>query len=154
MRTLFKQEKGLTLVEILASLVILAIIFISVLLILTQTMKTNKVSEEIIDATYVAQTEMEKIYAASKNKQRDSWFKDEYVEEADEGDWNVFSSLEHAFNISILWQESCREKCTDLDKQMTRVVVKVYDKSDVTKVKAQMENLLKWEEQAENEATP
>ncbi|HLR42322.1 MAG TPA: type II secretion system protein [Pseudogracilibacillus sp.] len=64
--SLLANERGVTLVELLASIVIVTIILISVISIFNLTMKSNRTSEEIIDATYVAQTEMEKIYALSK----------------------------------------------------------------------------------------
>lgn len=69
-KQLFKKihinERGLTLAEVLASIVILSILLFSALNIIIQTAKTNTVSEQIIDATYVAQTEMEHIYKASQ----------------------------------------------------------------------------------------
>src|SRR5699024_5708643 len=61
-KALFINKKGLSLVEVLASIVILSIILTSVLLILNQTARTNKESSDVVDASYIAQTEMENIY--------------------------------------------------------------------------------------------
>ena len=62
-----KNEKGISLVEVLASIVILTLLLTTFLMMFVQSAKTNKKSEEIIDATYIAQTEMENIYAVSSN---------------------------------------------------------------------------------------
>src|SRR5699024_558232 len=64
--SLLANERGVTLVELLASIVIISIILISVISIFNLTMKANRTSEDIIDATYVAQTEIERVYALSK----------------------------------------------------------------------------------------
>lgn len=56
------NENGVTLVEVIASFVLLIIILFSFFTLFIQTAKTTKSSERIVDATYVAQTEMEKLY--------------------------------------------------------------------------------------------
>ena len=61
------DESGLSLVEVLASIVILTLLLTTFLMMFLQSAKVNKTSENIIDATYIAQTEMEKIYALSTN---------------------------------------------------------------------------------------
>lgn len=57
----FSSEKGITLIEILASIVILSIIILSLLSMFTQSSTTNNVSQNIIDATYIAENSMEEI---------------------------------------------------------------------------------------------
>lgn len=138
--TLFNNHKGLTLVEVLASIVILSIIMISILMILAQTAKTNKTSEEIIDATYYAQAEMEYIYNMSlENKLFTADVK--YEQKPDDGDWQVYhKEIEEESDYFI----KVKIKPSDKDIEMIRVVVEIYDKTDSTKSKAQMENLLKW----------
>jgi len=59
-------ENGLSLVEVLASFVILTLLLTTFLMMFIQSAKVNKSSEHIIDATYIAQTEMENMYALSK----------------------------------------------------------------------------------------
>ncbi|GEL05007.1 type IV pilus modification PilV family protein [Rummeliibacillus stabekisii] len=61
------NEKGVTLTEVIASFVILVIVLFSFFTLFVNTAKTTKSSERIVDATYVAQTEMEKVYNASTN---------------------------------------------------------------------------------------
>jgi Tfp pilus assembly protein PilV len=57
-----RNSNGISIVEVVAGFVILAVILISFMGILVQTKKTNASSETIQDATYVAQAEMEGIY--------------------------------------------------------------------------------------------
>jgi|SRR5690625_2666204 len=145
-RGIDRNESGLTLVEILASIVILALIFMSILMILSQTAKTNKTSEDIIDATYIAQTEMEKIYGASKERQSKmiDWFEGKYNKETPNKGWQIFKKKEDNYWIEIMVKT----------EELHRIVVKVYDEPDATKPKAQMENHLTWEEPDQNEAAP
>lgn len=63
----FNCQGGFSLIEVIASLVILTIILLSFFGLLIQSKKTEKQSEEIIDATYIAQVEMEKIYFYSRS---------------------------------------------------------------------------------------
>ncbi|SEO93884.1 prepilin-type N-terminal cleavage/methylation domain-containing protein [Amphibacillus marinus] len=60
-----KNEQGLTLVEVLASITILSIIVVTFLAFFIQSARTTKVSEDVMDATYLAQSYMEKIYYQS-----------------------------------------------------------------------------------------
>lgn len=60
------NKKGSTLVEVIASFVILVILLVSFFTLFIQTKQTTKSSETIVDATYVAQTEMENFYSISK----------------------------------------------------------------------------------------
>src|SRR6185437_14796956 len=59
------NENGLTLIEVLASIVILTLILTAFLMTFLQGAKTNLTSEKILDAIYYAQVEMENIYALS-----------------------------------------------------------------------------------------
>lgn len=135
-----KDEHGLTLVEVLASIVIISIIFISIITILTQTARTNKTSVEIIDATYLAQTEMENLYAISRQGTNPVLDGSIYSSEPDDGSWKVYhkQSADPDFFFEI--------RKEDLADSMSRIVVRVYDKTDVAKSepRAQMETLLKW----------
>jgi hypothetical protein len=61
MKKYFFTEKGLTLIEILASITILFIIIMSMLTMFAQTARTNNTSKNITDATYVAESCMEDV---------------------------------------------------------------------------------------------
>lgn len=146
MRKIFttSNEKGLTLIEVLASIVILSIIVIFVLLIFNQTMRTNKTSESIIDATYIAQKEMEQIYNISRQQKPQLSESNSYIWQQTNGDkWDIYKKeLENSeFSIEV------RKKDVD---DMVRILVLVYDADNT--LKAQMENLLQWG--ANYEATP
>jgi prepilin-type N-terminal cleavage/methylation domain-containing protein len=55
------NQKGLTLIEVLASIVILSIIGMSLLTFFVQSARSNNLSKNMMDATYVAQTQIEEI---------------------------------------------------------------------------------------------
>ena len=57
----FYSEKGLTLIEILASLTILSIIIVSILAMFVQSSRVTNYSSNKIDATYVAESIMEQM---------------------------------------------------------------------------------------------
>lgn len=63
-----KRENGVSLVEVVASVVLISIILISFLGLIIQSNKTGKSSSDIVDATYIAQTELEEIYKMTKTK--------------------------------------------------------------------------------------
>lgn len=63
MHTVFKNERGISLLEVVVSLLLISIILISFFGLFIQSKKTGKTSEEIVDATYVAQETMEYVYS-------------------------------------------------------------------------------------------
>lgn len=64
---LLKEEQGISLVEVVASIVLITVILLSFFTLFIQTKKTSVQSETIQNATYVAQVEMEEIYSISQN---------------------------------------------------------------------------------------
>lgn len=65
------NQDGLTLVELLGSIVILSIIVVAFLGFFIQSARTTKVSGEIIDAAYLAQQQAEEIYNHSNYRSHD-----------------------------------------------------------------------------------
>ncbi|WP_058307233.1 type IV pilus modification PilV family protein [Gracilibacillus massiliensis] len=61
----FTNNSGFTLIEILASVVILSLISFGFLALFTHASKSNILSENILDGNYIAQTEIEDIYQYS-----------------------------------------------------------------------------------------
>lgn len=61
----FRNQEGATLVELIAAIAILAIVVTSFLSFFIQSAQTTHSSEEITDATYLAQQEMEHLYHLS-----------------------------------------------------------------------------------------
>lgn len=70
---LLKEERGISLVEVVASLVLITIILISFFSFFVQSKKTHVASESIVDATYIAQQEMEEVYGFILDRNV-SWF--------------------------------------------------------------------------------
>lgn len=66
-RNILLDQRGMTLIEIIVSLAILAIIIVPFLTMFLQSTVSTKKSEDILDATYVAQYVMEGIYNDSKD---------------------------------------------------------------------------------------
>jgi len=137
------NEHGFTLIEVLASIVLLAIILTSFGMIFAQSLKTSNTSERIIDHTYIAQREMERIYELSTKvsvEHRISEIKENknYVQYSDDGDWLLFKKeiVDEQVNIEL--------RLKDEPSSLTRILIKVYDVKNLEKPKVQMENLLEW----------
>lgn len=136
-------ENGLTLVEVLASIVILSLLIMTFLMLFLQAAKVNKVSEHTIDATYLAQTEMENIYAASTStrfSQRENAIEGlAYEKKATEEIWTVFEKKIEATDRLV------KVRITDKTGTMTRIIVEVYEGPEKI-LRAKMENILVWKE--------
>lgn len=140
-RKLFQAE-GLTLVEVLASIVILSIVITIFLAVFAQTAKTNKVSEEIVDATYLAQQIMEEIYELSltvkKENRKEELEKEGYLPDQ-ENDDETYIKYEDGHSIQITFK-----KRNDLE-DVEDVIVEILDRSDEDeKPKAIMQNMFEW----------
>lgn len=140
-----QSEVGLTLVEVLASIVILSIIITTFLLVFNQSAKTTYQSEETIDATYIAQTEMEWLYELSQIstvKERESTLLDEgYGTPHTEDKWTVYQKSVQEDQYQVV------AKLNDEDDNalgMTRVLIQVFEQQNDAQLKAQMENVLQW----------
>lgn len=131
------NESGLTLVEVVASIVIITLIITSFLTMFIQSAKTNKASEKTINSTYDAQVEMENIYAISKDyslNQRESGM----------------NQLSYTTIDSILYSKTQNGKYFEArltleNNELVRVIVRVYNNEEEKKLEAQMETLLIWE---------
>lgn len=58
----YRNEKGLTLVEVLASIVILSLIVVTFLTFFINSARTTEISQENLDASFFAQQYMEEVY--------------------------------------------------------------------------------------------
>lgn len=137
-----RKESGLTLIEVLASIIILTLIITAFLTIFLQSAKTNKASEKIIEATYIAQVEMENIHAISDDTPFDN--KDEAMKEL-----NYEKVLEDHITFTKFEPEKSERyivvKLTESSNPLTHVLVKVYNNENKDKLEAQMETILSWE---------
>ncbi|MFJ7182437.1 prepilin-type N-terminal cleavage/methylation domain-containing protein [Lysinibacillus xylanilyticus] len=68
MKKNMQNDKGFTLIEVFASLILITIILLSFFGLFIQSNKTTKTSSTIIDSTYLAQTEMENVFKEIKGK--------------------------------------------------------------------------------------
>ncbi len=64
----FKNEGGFSLIEVVASLILITIILLSFFGLFIQSNKTSKTSSTIVDSTYLAQNEMENIFREIKGR--------------------------------------------------------------------------------------
>lgn len=132
------NENGLTLVEVLASTVILSLIFIAIVTILNQSARMNKTSEDMINATFIVQQEMETLFKHSKENIYLASLT-EYASQPNVDSWEIYhKNINQDFYLEI--------KIDQTDAPMVRVVVTAYETTDIHKnnKKAQMETLLKW----------
>lgn len=152
--TNFKSEAGVTLVELLVSIVILSILMSIFLGMFIQSSKVNVKSEEVIDATYVAQTEMENLYALSKETELNGreiaiidvlGFPDVSNSEPD---FQIFKKETDAYEIKLKVEKNPFTDPTEADYHtMTRAVLKVTGNKVIVgdSTTAEMELLLQWE---------
>lgn len=130
------KEDGLTLVEIIASIAILSIILFVILFVLLQSIQANKTSEEIVDATYIAQTTMEHIYDTSQTKPYDQWLANQERKTSEKNHDKVSFEQEN-FIIDIMISDYD-------DTELKHISIYVYEDTVQTNAIAHMENLLNW----------
>ncbi|ARF13106.1 type IV pilus modification PilV family protein [Sporosarcina ureae] len=151
-----KKNSGMTLVEVLASLVLLSIIIISFLAVFPTVAKQNKASEEFMDATYIAQSEMEYIISIKGQEDGLTDLVKKLVESErvikNEGRVRYKTATstskeivleretpELSYKVTIIFNK-------DVTYQTSHVLVKVSQLDLEEKMRAQMETILWWGE--------
>lgn len=140
---LFSNQKGLTLVELLASIVILSIIVVTFTTFFIQSAKTTSMSSDITDATYIAQTEMEEIYHISTITTYDDTIqqlKQKYQQCANDATKLCTTIDTYYVQVTFYDSEDAIDTTTTLLKN---VLIQVYNSSN--KLEAQMETKLLWD---------
>ncbi|MCD5325679.1 MULTISPECIES: prepilin-type N-terminal cleavage/methylation domain-containing protein [Pontibacillus] len=135
----FKSERGITLIEIIASIAILAIIILAFMPMFTQTMRTSSISTDILDATYLAQSKMEEVYHLSTTSTFDdakSQIEDMSLVET-ENSWYHYEQTTDDYYIYLSIKEPQNE--------LSNVLVKVYRDNTKSKLESQMESIYRWE---------
>ncbi len=127
LKKLKNKRDGLTLIEVILSLAILGIIIISFLNMFVFSTVTNSKSEDIMDATYIAQGRIEKRFGESKDRT--------VPIPLDIG--KIYSG-----SIEGYWIE---EEILNIDDNLVRLIVKVYSDESKNKLEAQMETYLLWD---------
>ncbi|MEB2278414.1 prepilin-type N-terminal cleavage/methylation domain-containing protein [Lysinibacillus xylanilyticus] len=139
-RELFNSQGGFSLIEVIASLVIITIILVSFFGLLIQSNKTGKSSEQIIDATYLAQKEMEKMYNYFKSTKIETWESGfPYVNEKDEEKSSGNTTQYKVTPVNAKHKEIIIVKAEDMSPDNTvRITIEVYDsRGKILKAKVQ-----------------
>lgn len=139
------HDKGLTLVEILASIVILSLLIISFLALFLNSAKSINKTEVIIDSTYVVQTKMEEIYGISQTY----GFSNSLSRYSGLG-WTEIVSNQPLTKITMN-QNNDYYITAELTKNvnspnLVTVLIKAYDDESKQKLETQMETILLWKE--------
>lgn len=141
-KQIMMEETGITLVEVIASIALLSVIMLLFFMIFSQFLNTSNKSEDIISATYVAQTEMEQLYQLSKtvsiSEVEDKLLENGYINIGMIDEWIVFEKYEQ-YDIRI------KLKLLDEETNLEPVVIEVYDPS-TSKLETKMESLFTWKE--------
>ena len=154
MRTLIlKEEEGFSLIEVVASIVILSVILLSVFGILIQSNKVTRTSQDINSATYTAQVIMEDFYQYAKDKNNPlpdrttldtSGFKpplDKFLPEPNvtANEYKFTWTSDFTVHLTLKYKGNPG----DPNEHLTGLLIKVFDKDGVT-LEAQMESVLDW----------
>lgn len=141
-----RNETGLTLVEIVASIVLLMILLTIFINFLNQSAKATKISQGTVDATYVAQTEIEKLYQVSEDYfySERAQLLDSYELIGNENEWELWTKSEADFDITL------KLKQTDEFDHLSHVVLEVKHKGD-SKQNTLMQHIFTWKEDIHEE---
>lgn len=134
----FFSQKGMTLIEILASLVILSIITVSLLSLFAQSSRSNQYSKNMSDSTTIAESQMEEIYNLSTT----SSFA-ETVNKLDD-DYGYTKTDQDCQTGHCFYKVINDRFVTVHLKDSGSVVVKVHKDGSKAKKEAQMELLIPW----------
>ena len=146
--TIQKNQSGFSLLEVLASTILITIILLSFFTFFINSAKTTKTSESIVDFTYLAQKEMENAYEKSSLSTSTNWegIKNDidnlgytYLEERN--GYSIFKKTAVDVNGYVLLKIKMHEPIKyDL---LTKTIIEVYD-AEKSILKAQMETILSW----------
>ena len=140
------SKSGFSLVEVLASIVILGLIVGPFLSMFIQSARTNDFTEKVSDATYIANTQMEHLYKNISSRNKPTQLTAEIVGEG-------FTLAEHntSENSSRFTKEtdghfiSVKLKPA-ADGALEDVIVQVYKTANMDHIEAQMESIYSWKE--------
>ncbi|GAE92633.1 hypothetical protein JCM21714_1641 [Gracilibacillus boraciitolerans JCM 21714] len=135
----FKNEKGLTLIELLASLVILSIIVAAFLTFFINSARTTNVAKEVVDATYVTQQELESMYHLLTEKNFEQFIADmkkQSVQSQTTTTTNRFTIRKKSYRLEITI-EPAQDQQNNFISNLYHILIKTYDHED--RQKAQME---------------
>lgn len=139
------NEKGLTLIEVLASIVILSIIGVSLLTFFVQSARSNNLSKTMMDATYVAQSNIEEINNLNKSSSTTTNITvlgDKIKNTGFVSDTSPSTGCLSCYKKDLTGNNRfVHVKLTNQSDSLGKVLVKVFTG---TKQEAQMEMLISW----------
>lgn len=148
----WNNEKGFSLVEVIAAFVLISIILISFFTLFFKGRETTVESKKTVDATYTAQQEMESIYAEVQQKNKTGSARMENILLNNKLQYKMTSCTNPAKTIYTKYKNEVVvvEVFSNPKSTLRNVMVSVYDKRKVVdpcqpKVnpKAQMENIMR-----------
>lgn len=133
-----KSRDGLTILELMIAIAILAIIIVALIPLVTFSYRSNKLSESSLGATYEGIDVMEEIYLISKelpyDKVADKLTQEGYTLINEENGVLEFSKYEDKFIYLKLKDE----------KDLVRVLLKIYRDKEMQDIESQYETLYTW----------
>lgn len=142
------NQSGFSLLEVLTSTILIAILLLSFFTILISSAKTTKTAETIIDYTYLAQKEMENAYEKSVTSSSSDWEnikKDVlslgYVYIEEKNGYTIFKKTMIKENVYIVLKIKKHEPIKY--DHLTNVIIEVYD-AEKSILKSTMETILLW----------
>lgn len=153
-----KNENGLSLIEVVASILIISVILISFSSFFIQSKKVNVQSNNISDATYTAQAEMEKIFLVSKSVPRNMIsttfdFNNGYAfQQQIAGSCNSTSKTDFSYSNKYIYTKTVDDFLVKLEvsilcnyPDLTNVKITVFEQRDGQQIsKAIVENAYVW----------
>ncbi|WP_423799232.1 prepilin-type N-terminal cleavage/methylation domain-containing protein [Neobacillus sp. SAB-20_R2A] len=135
------SENGMTLVEILVSIIILSIIIISLLSMFVQSSQTNRVSKNMMDATYLAESQMEEIN--NMNTSTDSPSIDNLSSQLLAKGYAQDSSCSYCYSMPKNGHYVFVQ-LKNVSAELGNVMVRIYKDDKKTSQEAQMELVISW----------
>ena len=140
------SNKGISLIEILLSIVLLAIIVIPFLSLFVVSTYFNYAAGNIVDATYIAQRTMESVYNINASTDQISVALESLVD--DEGFiQNNANSEDYEYSKSESgWFVVLQIHGSAFDENyLYKIIVKVYEDNSLEKLEAQLETIMAWD---------
>ncbi|KGR74033.1 hypothetical protein [Ureibacillus sinduriensis] len=158
------NEQGISLIEVIASILIISIVLISFFSLIIQSNRVGNSSEDIVNSTYIAQTEMENIYNMNKTLERNTFSnlnQENIINNIKEQISNDFKNLGYKSDSSTKVDETLKldngpnsyilltiKDNVILENEskvaVVAIVIKVYENNIL---KTQMENAFNWKEE-------
>ncbi|GAA0294749.1 hypothetical protein GCM10008924_10750 [Gracilibacillus halotolerans] len=139
------KQKGFTLVEVLASIVLISLIVMVSISFFIHSQQTQNTSAQITDATYVVQSEMENILNLSKaetlNIAVEQLRDDPEYQDQSNSNMYKFKKIETPYYLELRVIKDEDKNNKDVD--MYKIIIEAYENS---KLKAKMETKIEWED--------